>query len=190
MYILKFHSHRFWLALQSVVILTVFLSCSRKENETLVYHFKDSYSQAEDNYLKLDFTKGLLQDGLFCATSDEIDETREGYPCGFFVLPLNNIEYKGDTIYFTIDIPSDENCFFKKPFLISPAGKLKKPDNNDVWENSKDWYRNYSATLYRYGFLETVSLKYKMYLKGDSLKLYNLTLPYDSEYKDFKKMEP
>ena len=190
MYTSKFRSHRFWLAIQFVVFITVFLACSVKGHETLVYHYTYPYSQAEDNYLKLNYEKGCLLDGLFCATSDEIDEAREGYPCGFFALPLNHIACKGDTIYFTVDIPSGKKCFSKDPFLISSAGRLISPPKNEPWENAEDWYRNYSEILSHFGFSEIVSLRYKMSLKGDSLELYNLTLPYDTEYKAFTKMTP
>ena len=167
------------------------VSCALQENRTLVFWNEDSTLQGEDKYLRLDYVKGHLQSGILCATSDEIEEAREGYPCGFFALPLSHIKNHGDTIYFSIVMPRGENFYRARPFRISPESGLIKPDSDELWENEDDWEHNYIPYLVKYGCQDTISIRYKMYMKGDSLLLYNILLGNNygsSGHITFKKM--
>ena len=169
------------------------VSCALQENRTLVFWNEDSTLQGEDKYLRLDYVKGHLQSGILCATSDEIEEAREGYPCGFFALPLSHIKNHGDTIYFSIVMPRGENFYRARPFRISPESGLIKPDSDELWENEDDWEHNYIPYLVKYGCQDTISIRYKMYMKGDSLLLYNILLGNNygsSGHITFKKMNP
>jgi hypothetical protein len=51
--------------------------------------------------------------GKYFGTTDEFDDTREGYLPGFFVTGLQNLQVHGDSIKFVILCTDDE--FFTKP---------------------------------------------------------------------------
>lgn len=45
---------------------------------------------------------GKLTEGFFWATTDEFDERREGYTCGYFVLPMTEIIHEDNSITFKL----------------------------------------------------------------------------------------
>lgn len=75
----------------------------------------------ENHYLE-------FQDGkaFYYGTSDDFDESREGYLPGFFKIEILNLKITDNKIDFTIDI--DDSDLYKNPII-----PLKKVDNNNLW---------------------------------------------------------
>lgn len=131
-YILKFHSRKL-----QMVVLALFCVCSSFgqqlnimqepcKRDTLLYCWHDAMADEypdmipEDCYMELHIADGNLEKGLFWGTTDEFDNGREGYPCGFFVLPMTEIQYDGDSVLFKLCLiktehGEDVNCFVKAP---------------------------------------------------------------------------
>lgn len=66
----------------------------------------------ENHYIKLK-QKGDSVTGKYYGTSDEFDDAREGYLPGFFVADMVDIQFKGDSIRFTLRCSNEE--MFTKP---------------------------------------------------------------------------
>lgn len=95
------------------------------QTETVLYYYhypcQDDYPELlpEDSYMELYFENGKLQKGYFWGTTDEFDKVREGYTCGYFVLPMTQIRQTPVSISFVLDarVKGKErfNCFFMAP---------------------------------------------------------------------------
>lgn len=86
----------------------------------------------ENHYIVLEETNGVLQ-GWYYGTSDDFDPAREGYPPGFFVAGMRDLEIKGNTIRFSLQVAADD--YFTAPVPLDcratrevPAGRLGKWD--------------------------------------------------------------
>ena len=69
------------------------------ERDTLFYLWHDATIDEypnlipEDSYMELYIENGILKKGFFWGTTDVFDSGREGYECGFFVLPMTEIRH-------------------------------------------------------------------------------------------------
>lgn len=84
------------------------------KKDTLLYFWHsteyDDYPNLipEDNYIELYLVNGVVEKGFFWGTTDEFDDAREGYPCGFFVLPLSEIRQYRDSVSFRVGLAKTE----------------------------------------------------------------------------------
>ena len=62
-------------------------------------------------YLTLYLQGGKVTGGVLNATTDEYDEIREGYVCGYSIFPLKNVRVDGDTIRFMIEVEREDDNF-------------------------------------------------------------------------------
>ena len=62
-------------------------------------------------YLTLYLEGGKVTGGVLNATTDEYDEIREGYVCGYSIFPLKNVRVDGDTIRFMIEVEREDDLF-------------------------------------------------------------------------------
>lgn len=76
----------------------------------------------ENHYLNFN-NKG----GFYYGTSDDFDESREGYSPGFFMTQMEAMQINGDTISFELNI--NDTIFYKNP--ITP---LYKTNVNRPWD--------------------------------------------------------
>ncbi|MDR1738027.1 MAG: hypothetical protein LBR66_04310 [Candidatus Symbiothrix sp.] len=109
----------------SVILLFLLLfplcinSCSTQPKETSYrcgwYCYEYPYDNAENNYIFLEIENDSLK-GYYYGTTDEFDEVREGYPCGFFVLPMDSLQIKNDSISFVLQPTNND-------FLVQPIAR-------------------------------------------------------------------
>lgn len=74
-------------------------------DSTSYYYYYSNYPlhDCEDNIIEFSYKNGEIVDGYFWGTSDEFRDAREGFYPGFFVLRLEQISNKKDSIVFTLD---------------------------------------------------------------------------------------
>ncbi len=131
-YILKFRNSRLFVV--TLAILSSFSLYGRQfavgqetpKRDTLLYYWHDPIPDEcpdlvpEDCYVELYLEDGIVKKGFFWGTTDEFDMGREGYKCGFFVLPMTEIRHEGDSILFKLNRIRTErgeivDCFVKTP---------------------------------------------------------------------------
>lgn len=81
-----------------------------------MYKWTSKYNSAADGifnyaYLTLYLQDGKVTGGVLNATTDEHDEIREGYVCGYSIFPLKNVRVDGDTIRFMIEVEREDDNF-------------------------------------------------------------------------------
>ena len=81
-----------------------------------MYKWVSNYNSEKDGifdyaYLTLYLQDGKVTGGVLNATTDEYDEIREGYVCGYSIFPLKNVRVDGDTIRFTIEVEREDDLF-------------------------------------------------------------------------------
>ena len=81
-----------------------------------MYKWVSKYNSATDGifnyaYLTLYLQDGKVTGGVLNATTDEYDEIREGYVCGYSIFPLKNVRVDGDTIRFMIEVEREDDNF-------------------------------------------------------------------------------
>jgi len=81
-----------------------------------MYKWVSKYNSATDGifnyaYLTLYLQGGKVTGGVLNATTDEYDEIREGYVCGYSIFPLKNVRVDGDTIRFMIEVEREDDNF-------------------------------------------------------------------------------
>lgn len=88
-------------------------------DSTSYYYYYSNYPSydCEDNIIEFLYKNGEVVDGYFWGTSDEFRDAREGFYPGFFVLRLEQISNKNDSIVFTLD--SRNTQYFSAPVSIS-----------------------------------------------------------------------
>ena len=111
----------------------------RVDIDTLWYRYhnpeQDHYPDLlpEDCYMELYLENGILKNGYFWGTTDEFEQAREGYECGYFVMPMTDIKQDKDSISFRLDIVTTSsgekvNTFVKDPLTaISVLGRKPCP---------------------------------------------------------------
>jgi len=81
-----------------------------------MYKWVSNYNSEKDRifdyaYLTLYLQDGKVTGGVLNATTDEYDEIREGYVCGYSIFPLKNVRVDGDTIRFMIEVEREDDNF-------------------------------------------------------------------------------
>ena len=191
-YIIRFRNHKLLaivLALLSVFPLSAQQNAvgqEATERDTLFYLWHDATIDEypnlipEDSYMELYIENGILKKGFYWGTTDEFDRGREGYECGFFVLPMTEIRHEKDSILFKLspirtDKGETENCFVK-----TPVGRHIRS-----WQEAMSRYQtwdNISGGLFEKDFLFSISFGQKQkcttpyrFPTVDSISVHNLT---------------
>ena len=116
------------------------------ERDTLFYLWHDATIDEypnlipEDSYMELYIENGILKKGFYWGTTDEFDRGREGYECGFFVLPMTEIRHEKDSILFKLspirtDKGETENCFVKTPVGRHIRSWQEAMSRYQTWDN-------------------------------------------------------
>ena len=162
------------------------------ERDTLFYLWHDATIDEypnlipEDSYMELYIENGILKKGFYWGTTDEFDWGREGYECGFFVLPMTEIRHEKDSILFKLspirtDKGETENCFVKAPVDRHIRSWQEAMSRYQTWDNI-------TGGLFEKDFLFSISFGQKQknttpyrFPTVDSISVRNLT--YDSRQK-------
>ncbi len=94
----------------------------------------NSESLVEDHYIVVENINDQLT-GRYYGTSDEFDESREGYPPGFFVLEMINFEIASGEISFKLELNSNETFTYPLKLHIRNSNEVKE-EINPLWLNS------------------------------------------------------
>lgn len=100
------------------------------ETDSIVYYYcfyGGEYSHnGEEPIMELSYKDGQIVKGYFWGTSDEADVTREGFYPGYFVLEMEQIYHKADSMAFVLD--TRKTKFFSGPIGVDihPAEEAKK----------------------------------------------------------------
>ena len=156
------------------------------ERDTLFYLWHDATIDEypnlipEDSYMELYIENGILKKGFFWGTTDVFDSGREGYECGFFVLPMTEIRHEKDSILFKL-IPirtekgETENCFVKAPVDRHIRSWQEAMSRYQTWDNI-------TGGLFEKDFLFSISFGQKQkcttpyrFPTVDSISVHNLT---------------
>ena len=156
------------------------------ERDTLFYLWHDATIDEypnlipEDSYMELYIENGILKKGFYWGTTDEFDRGREGYECGFFVLPMTEIRHEKDSILFKL-IPirtekgETENCFVKAPVERHIRSWQEAMSRYQTWDNI-------TGGLFEKDFLFSISFGQKQkcttpyrFPTVDSISVHNLT---------------
>ena len=100
--------------------------------------------------------------GYFRGTTDEFDNTREGYTPGYFVVPLRNV--KLDKNVMTFSIYADDATILQNPVKCSECGIVKTVNSGELWKNDASYFKGKKADF--------------MLHLGSRTVLQNLTNPY------------
>ena len=129
-YISKSHSHK--QAVTAFFLLTLLFALPVNgqrltTTDTLLYrhHYpgQDAYPELppEDSYMELYVQDGIVRKGFFWGTTDMMDHAREGYACGFFVLPMTDITHAMDSVSFTLKTVKDNDGKLVNIFTSLPV---------------------------------------------------------------------
>ena len=156
------------------------------ERDTLFYLWHDATIDEypnlipEDSYMELYIENGILKKGFYWGTTDEFDRGREGYECGFFVLPMTEIRHEKDSILFKLspirtDKGETENCFVKAPVDRHIRSWQEAMSRYQTWDNI-------TGGLFEKDFLFSISFGQKQkcttpyrFPTVDSISVHNLT---------------
>ena len=83
---------------------------------------------------------GILKKGFYWGTSDEFEDVREGYRCGFFVLPMEDIKCGKDSVSFRLkpfssDGYHSDSTFVKAPVNLHVRSREKALSLYQLWEH-------------------------------------------------------
>ena len=129
-YISKSHSHKQAVTAFFLLILLFALPVNGQRlttTDTLLYrhHYpgQDAYPELtpEDSYMELHVQGGIVRKGFFWGTTDMMDHAREGYACGFFVLPMTDITHAVDSVSFTLKTVKDNDGKLVNIFTSLPV---------------------------------------------------------------------
>ena len=85
----------------------------------------------ENHYIVIN-KNGDLYSGLYYGTSDEFDESREGYLPGFFVAPMEQLKIINDTINFMLSV-ENQNIFNKAVELKYKSSEEARQNGYETW---------------------------------------------------------
>lgn len=96
------------------------------------WRFKDPHPSeqlVEDHYMVIEMSDSVLT-GRYYGTTDDFDDSREGYFPGFFFSKMEDLKIENDTIKFKLKVSNDR--LYKEPVPL----KFKVGDNIDLsqWE--------------------------------------------------------
>lgn len=134
----------------------------------------------EDCYMELYIEDGILEKGFFWGTTDEFDAGREGYECGYFVLPMTEIRHEKDSISFKLSLITTEHGEIENSFVKAPVDRHIRS-----WQEALSRYQPWNNisgdfdTGIRFSIFPTPKLKNKKAIAfpmGDSITVRNLTI--------------
>jgi hypothetical protein len=85
------------------------------------YVYENNATLIENHYIELDASKALPT-GTYYGTSDDFDDSREGYLPGFFMAPMSDLELTDSVIRFKVTVR--KGSMWSKP--ITPFSKDKR----------------------------------------------------------------
>ena len=170
----------------------------RVDIDTLWYRYhnpeQDYYPDLlpEDCYMELYLENGILKKGYFWGTTDEFELAREGYECGYFVMPMTDIKQDIDSISFRLDIVTTSsgekvNTFVKAPIDRHIRSWQEAMSRYQTWEPFTDRMEDEIQMSISFArWLENDTVRYNMSVRKDTVRVKNLTCPYiDREGKAF-----
>ena len=165
-------------------------------DSTSYYYYYSNYPShdCEDNIIEFSYKNGEIVDGYFWGTSDEFRDAREGFWPGFFVLRLEQISNKNDSIMFTLD--SRETLYFSGPVSImhhSSDEALKH--GHHPWRQSDKFFQDsikYCGTFSKGNFVlhknksNFSHIKDRLFVKisPDSLKKISFQCSFEEENRE------
>lgn len=104
------------------------------------YYYYDYRNSYEYSVIELISEADKVLNGYFWGTTDEFMDVREGYLPGFMVLPMEDIEQRGDTLNFVLD--SNGHKFYSAPVSIYIHDPAKEHcDTLHAWlQNDDQWW--------------------------------------------------
>lgn len=134
-YILRFRNHKLFVV--TLAVLSVFPLSGQQftvgqevhKRDTLLYYWHNAINGEypdlipEDCYMELYIGDGILEKGFFWGTTDEFDTGREGYECGYFILPMTEIRHEKDSISFKLSLIKTEHGENVNNFVKAPVDK-------------------------------------------------------------------
>jgi len=104
-----------------------FLSENLPKGYAGIYEYKYPYASepSENQYIVLSEKNGKTS-GFYYGTSDEFDSAREGYECGFFVVPMNQLKIDNGTIKFVLNVKNDDMLTKPVDLKITSTQEAKK----------------------------------------------------------------
>ena len=170
----------------------------RVDIDTLWYRYhnpeQDYYPDLlpEDCYMELYLENGILKKGYFWGTTDEFEQAREGYECGYFAMPMTDIKQDKDSISFRLDIVTTSsgekvNTFVKAPIDRHIRSWQEAMSRYQTWEPFTDRMEDEIQMSISFArWLENDTVRYNMSVRKDTVRVKNLTCPYiDREGKAF-----
>lgn len=190
-YILRFHNHKLFVVV--LLVVSVFHLSGHQfttnqeacKRDTLLYYWhnaaNDSYPNQipEDCYMELYFMDGILKKGFFWGTTDEFDRGREGYECGYFVLPMTEIRQDKDSVSFKLNPIRTKHGEYGSCFVKAPVDLHIRS-----WQEALSRYQRWdyiSGGLFDKGIMYSIFLnkEFKKTFRhspiGDSVSVRNLT---------------
>lgn len=140
----------------------------------------------EDCYMELYLENGTLKKGYFWGTTDEFEQVREGYECGYFVMPMTNIRQGKDSISFCLNIVKTSsgekvNTFVKAPIDLHIRSWQEAMSRYQTWEPFTDRMEDEIQMSISFArWLENDVVRYDMSPTKDTIIVKNLTCPYSS----------
>lgn len=165
----------------------------RVDIDTLWYRYhnleQDHYPDLlpEDCYMELYLENGILKKGYFWGTTDEFEQAREGYECGYFVMPMTDIKQDKDSISFRLDIVTTSsgekvNSFVKAPIDRHIRSWQEAMSRYQTWEPFTDRMEDeIQMSISFVQWLENDVVRYGMSPMKDSIIVKNLTCPYNDK---------
>ena len=163
------------------------------DTDTLLYRYhnpgQDRYPHLlpEDSYMELYLENGKLKKGYFWGTTDEFEQAREGYECGYFVMPMTDIRQGKDSISFRLDIVTTSsgekvNTFVKAPIDRHIRSWQEAVSRYQTWEPFTDRMEDEIQMSISFArWLENDVVRYGMSPMKDSIIVKNLTCPYNDK---------
>ena len=164
----------------------------RVDIDTLWYRYhnpeQDYYPDLlpEDCYMELYLENGILKKGYFWGTTDEFEQAREGYECGYFVMPMTDIKQDKDSISFRLDIVTTSSGEKVNTFVKAPIDRHIRS-----WQEAMSRYQTWEPFTDRMEDEIQMSISFARWLdnmsvRKDTVRVKNLTCPYiDREGKAF-----
>lgn len=132
---------------KGVVAKTVDQGCEPKiVLDSVYYYWPEVNSGFQYSVIELISEVDKVLNGYFWGTTDEFEDVREGYYPGFMVLPMQDIEQRGDTLNFVLD--SNGHKFYSAPVSIYVHDPVKEHcDTLHAWlQKDNQWWTRVKYT--------------------------------------------